>query len=249
MQPLSATPRFCVFLTRIDAKKFTKQPLNYWKRPEFGLETRSVWRCSSGAGARVVEKVAQKDSDYNTRVQIPAHLVEDAIHSVPESVTVYNRQGEAAMVLAERNYYFGCHGDNPDFIDPYTQQRIKMGYTEIEMMTKLIDYLPNVNWLLSGANCYGRALEFQDSFVLKQSSKIILKPVIFCPERVEPVTDIVDMAAAIAGGHDAEIAKPYIVVDEPISPLLHGPGSIGGASFYVLTWGCPLFTCRCRWPG
>jgi hypothetical protein len=32
------------------------------------------------------------------------------------------------------------------------------------MMTKLIDYLPNVNWVLSGANCYGRALEFQDRF-------------------------------------------------------------------------------------
>jgi trimethylamine:corrinoid methyltransferase-like protein len=71
---------------------------------------------------------SKKGSKFSTRVQIPAHLVEDAIRSSPKSVTIYNRQGKIAMVLAGRNYYFGCHGDNPDFIDPYTDQRIKMGY-------------------------------------------------------------------------------------------------------------------------
>ncbi|MGD9063757.1 MAG: trimethylamine methyltransferase family protein [Desulfobacterales bacterium] len=231
---------FLRFLNEDRCKKVHEATLELLERTGVWIGDPECLEMLSGAGARVVEKVGQKDSDYNTRVQIPAHLVEDAIQSAPESVTVYNRQGEAAMVLAERNYYFGCHGDNPDFIDPYTQQRIKMGYTEIEMMTKLIDYLPNVNWVLSGANCYGRALEFQDRFCAEAILKNTSKPVIFCPERIESVTDIVDMAAAMVGGHDALLAKPYVVcLDEPISPLLHGPESIGRI-FLCADMGLPI---------
>ena len=109
---------FLRFLNEDRCKKVHEATLELLERTGVWIGDPECLEMLSGAGARVVEKVAQKDSDYNTRVLIPAHLVEDAIHSAPESVTVYNRQGEAAMVLAERNYYFGCHGDNPDFIDP-----------------------------------------------------------------------------------------------------------------------------------
>jgi len=69
------------------------------------------------------------------------------------------------MVLAERNYYFGCHGDNPDLIDPYTDQRIKMGYAQIEMMTRLIDY--SSQYGLGPLRCQLLCLElkFQDRFL------------------------------------------------------------------------------------
>jgi len=48
-----------------------------------------------GAGARVVEGSSRKASKFNTRVQIPAHLVEDAIHSAPKSVTIITGKAES----------------------------------------------------------------------------------------------------------------------------------------------------------
>ena len=95
---------FLRFLNEDRCKKVHEATLELLERTGVWIGDSECLEMLSGAGARVVvEKVAQNDSDYNTRVQIPAHLVEDAIHSAPESVTVYNRQGEAAMVRAERN--------------------------------------------------------------------------------------------------------------------------------------------------
>jgi len=211
------------------------------------LEKTGVWidepECLEmlrGAGARVVDSPPKTGSKFNRRVQMPAHLVEEAIRSAPESITIYNRQGEVAMVLEERQYYFGCHGDNPDFIDPWTNKRGKMGYEDIEKNSTLIDYLPNVDWVLSGANCYGFDRKFQDRACAEAILKNTTKPVVFCPETVETVTDIVDMAAAIVGGHDKAISNPYIIcLDEPISPLLHGPESIRHL-FMCAEMGLPL---------
>jgi len=218
---------FLRFLNEDQCKKVHEATLELLERTGVWVGHPECTEMLRGAGARVVEGGSKKGSKFSTRVQIPAHLVEAAITSAPKSVTIYNRQGKIAMELAERNYYFGCHGDNPDFIDPYTDQRIKMGYTQIEMMTKLIDYLPNVDWVLSGANCYGLELKFQDRFCAEAILKNTSKPVLFCPETVESVTDIMDMAAAIVGGRDRLLSKPNIVcLDEPISPLLHGRESV-----------------------
>jgi len=198
------------------------------------LEKTGVWidepECLEmlrGAGARVVDIPPKAGTKFNRRVQIPAHLEDEAIRSAPDSITIYNRQGEVRMVLQERQYYFGCHGDMPDFIDPFTNKRRKMGYEDIEKNSTLIDYLPNVDWVLSGANCYGFDRKYQDRACAEAILKNTTKPVVFCPETVETVTDIVDMAAAIVGGHDKVKSKPYVIcLDEPISPLLHGPESI-----------------------
>jgi trimethylamine--corrinoid protein Co-methyltransferase len=218
---------FLRFLNEDQCKKVHEATLELLERTGVWIGHPECIEMLRGAGARVVEGNSKKGSKFSTRVQIPAHLVEDAIRSAPKSVTIYNRQGKIAMVLAERNFYFGCHGDNPDFIDPYTDQRIKMGYAQIEMMTKLIDYLPNVDWVLSGANCYGLELKYQDRFCAEAILKNTSKPVLFCPETVESVTDIVDMAAAMVGGRNALLSKPYVVcLDEPISPLLHGRESV-----------------------
>lgn len=215
------------FLNEEKCRKVHEATLRLLEKTGVWIDEPECLEMLRGAGARVLDTSPKTGSKYNRRVQIPAHLVEEAIRSAPESITIYNRQGEVAMVLEERQYYFGCHADNPDFIDPWTGERIKMGYEEIEKNTTLIDYLPNVDWVLSGANCHGFDRRFQDKACAEAILKNTTKPVVFCPENIETVTDIVDMAAAIVGGHDKVRSKPYIIcLDEPISPLLHGPESV-----------------------
>ena len=211
------------------------------------LEKTGVWiddpECLEmlrGAGARIIETPAKAGSRYNRRVQIPSSLVEEAIHTASESVTIYNRQGQIAMVLADRNYYFGCHADNLYFIDPCSKERVKMGYKEIEKNTVLIDYLSNVDWVLSGANCHNFKLTLQDRACAEAILKNTIKPIVFCPGSAESITDITDMAAAIIGGHDTLRSKPYLIcLDEPISPLLHNPESIKQV-FRCAEMGLPL---------
>ena len=198
------------------------------------LEKTGVWigdpECQEmlrGAGARIVDKPSEKGSEYNRRVQIPAQLVEDAIRSAPESIKIYNRQGDEAMVLEKMKYYFGFFGDVPDYIDPYTKERRKTVFKDIENITILNDSLPNADWVFAVGNCDDMELKF----TYQASSEAILrnttKPLVFCTGSVEAVKDIVDMAAAIGGGHDRIRSKPYIIcLDEPISPLLHDPDSI-----------------------
>jgi trimethylamine--corrinoid protein Co-methyltransferase len=198
------------------------------------LEKTGVWiddpECLEmlrGAGARVVDNPPKNGSKYNRRVQMPAQLVEDAIRSAPESVTVYNRQGDVAMELGERNCYFGFFGDIPDYHDPYTNERRKTVFADIEKQNILNDYLPNADWVLSVGNCHDVDLKYTYQGSAEAILRNTTKPVIFCSGDVEVVTDIMDMAAAIVGSHEKVRSKPYIVcLDEPVSPLLHDPDSI-----------------------
>ena len=198
------------------------------------LERTGVWlndpECLEmlrGAGAKIVEASSKGRSEYKQRVRIPAHLVEEAIRSAPESITVYNRQGEVAMNLEERKYYFGFFGDVPDYMDPYTNERRKTRFKDIEDITILNDFLPNADWVFSVGNCCDVELNYTYQASAEAKLMNTTKPLVFCTGGVEAFTDIVDMAAALAGGHESIRSKPYIIcLDEPISPLLHDPDSI-----------------------
>jgi len=146
------------FLNEEQCRKVHEATLELLEKTGVWIDEPECLEMLRGAGARVVDTPPKSGSKYNRRVQMPAHLVEEAIRSAPESITIYNRQGEVAMVLQERQYYFGCHGDNPDFIDPWTNERLKMGYKEIHKNAALIDYLPNVEISRSGL-CRGDSEE------------------------------------------------------------------------------------------
>ena len=178
-------------------------------------------------GARIVDRPPKKDSRYTRRVQLPAQLVEEAIRSAPESITIYNRRGDVAMVLEERNRYYGFFGDVPDYIDPYTQKRRKTTFADIEQITSLNDYLPNADWVFVVGNCNDMDLKYTYQASAEAQLRNTVKPMTFCTGSVEALTDIMDMTAAIVGGADMLRSKPSIIcLDEPISPLLHDPDSV-----------------------
>ncbi len=69
-------------------------------------------------GIRVMHKEALdllKDSGCEIKngevVSFPSQLVEEAIHSAPKGISVYDRSGNEAMRLEGRNSYFGTGTD------------------------------------------------------------------------------------------------------------------------------------------
>jgi len=157
------------------------------------------------------------------RVRIPPKLVEKALQSVPNKVTLNNsRTGKAVMELTGNNAYFGPGSDTPFFIDPYTQERIPASKKTVEMATTVVDSLENIDFVMSlgivqdvPQLIYDR-LQFQ-AMVLNTS-----KPIVITANDLEGYSDIIEMCEIIAGGEEELRHHPFMTLyAEPISPLQH----------------------------
>ena len=100
---------------------------------------------------RALELLRSKGASVEdgNRVRIPAALVEWALSVAPGSTTLYNRNGQPAMVLEERNMYFGTGSDCPNVIDLRTGERRPGSLQDIVEATRVCDALPNIDFLMS----------------------------------------------------------------------------------------------------
>jgi len=165
-----------------------------------------------GAGARV----------EGGRVYIPAHLVEEAIRSAPRGISIYMRDGELAMRLEGRNYYYGAHTDAPDVLDPFTHQRRPCQEEDVRRNAVLIDALPNLSYTTASGLVADRPPEIADRVSLAQCLRNSIKPVLAMPVTVQALADSREMAALVVGGDDTLQSRPGLIIySEPMSPLVH----------------------------
>ena len=94
----------------------------------------------AGAGARV------KDGK---RVYIPGILVEECIRSAPSGMTIYNRNGDPAMLLEECNVYYGTGSDCPNLLDTDTGERHDFLFQDVVNSVRLVDALPYIDFTMS----------------------------------------------------------------------------------------------------
>lgn len=157
------------------------------------------------------------------RVRIPGKLVERAISTAPSKVTLSNsRTGTRVMEMGAGNVYYGPGSDTPYFVDPYTDTRIPTSKKTVEMATKVIDALPNIDFVMS----LGIVLDVpQLVYDRHQFEAMILntsKPIVTTAIDNEGYGDIIEMCEIIAGGEDELRRNPFLTLyAEPISPLTH----------------------------
>ncbi|MFQ6100252.1 MAG: trimethylamine methyltransferase family protein [Anaerolineae bacterium] len=170
-----------------------------------------------GAGARV----------EGDRVYIPASLAEEAIQSAPQGISIYMRDGELAMRLEGRNYYYGAHTDAPDVLDPFTYRRRPCQEDDVRRNAVLIDALPNLSYTTASGLVADRPPRIADRVSLAQCLKNSTKPVLAMPVTLRALADCRELAACAAGGEDALRAHPLLIVySEPMSPLVHPDESV-----------------------
>lgn len=165
------------------------------------------------AGARV---------EQDKRVFIPSIVVEEAIRTAPYSVTIYNRQGQPAMLLEENNVYYGTGSDCPNLLDNETGERRPFLYKDVEESIRLVDALPNIDFTMSNglAADIDQDTQYQHKYALMLRNTA--KPQVVTAGDKASLADIIEMAAAVAGGREALTQKPFFVLyDEPTSPLVH----------------------------
>ena len=157
------------------------------------------------------------------RVRIPAHLIEWAVRNTPSRVVLCDRNGDPAMFLEGNKAYYGTGSDTPYISDPYTGERRLARILDVVNMSKVVDYLPNISFLM----CMGIASDVNDAISdLSHFQAMVTnttKPIVYTAWTLDNLKDIVAMAEAVAGGAEALQRNPFLALyTEPISPLQHG---------------------------
>lgn len=156
------------------------------------------------------------------RVRIPRRLVEKCIESAPSVANIYDREGNLAMALGDRNYYFGPGPTCPNFNDPRTGERRPSRKQDAADTALVADYLPNMDFVMSLVMISDETPSLADVHEVDAMLRNTSKPICTWAFDVENVQSIIDLLAAVRGGYGELAEKPLAVVYcEPTTPLTH----------------------------
>lgn len=158
-------------------------------------------------------------SDGNL-VKFPAQLVEEAVASTPGRIVMCDRDGEPAMFLEGTKVWFGTGSDCLNLLDPDTGEHRRFTQSDLVDGYRLCDALPNIHFTMSiGIPADvdpALAYDVQMALMLEHTTK----PIVFVTNDGTSCRRAIDMAAAVAGSHEALVEGQHILLySEPSSPL------------------------------
>jgi trimethylamine--corrinoid protein Co-methyltransferase len=158
-------------------------------------------------------------SDGNL-VKFPAQLVEEAVASTPSRIIMCDRGGDPAVFLEGTKVYFGTGSDCLNFLDPETGEYRKFTQADIINGYHLCDALPNIHFSMS----IGLPVDVDPALTYDVQMALMLehttKPIVFVTNDRSSCQRAIDMAAVVAGGHEALVEQQHILLySEPSSPL------------------------------
>ena len=157
------------------------------------------------------------------RVRLPSYLVKDALAKAPRSFTLWARDGNPKhnIHIGPGRAHFGPGPTCPNFIDVETQERRPYVKSDVPLVAKVVDALPNIDFCESLGTVndvhheLGALYEFAGMF--PNTSKPI---VAWSYDRFDSA-GIHEIAIAEAGGQAAFEKRPnYVHYCEPLSPLV-----------------------------
>ena len=171
--------------------------------------------------AREIFKIGGASVNEKTKVvTFPNYLVEECINSTPDTFHAYGRIPESDVALEANRVTFTNFGEGIMFVDPYTGEHRETTKKDVEMASRLIDYLENIETyercMLSHDKHHSVQARHNGEASLTNTTKHHwLGPV----DRYQ-CGKILEMCWAIAGGEDKFRQRPFLTfVTCPISPL------------------------------
>lgn len=160
--------------------------------------------------------------DEGGRIRIPPELVNRAIATAPSTMVMYGREGQEAMRLEPEYVYCGTGSDCPNVLDLESGQRRPAVKRDTEMLTRLADALPNIDFVLSNALATDVPAQEADIHHFQAMVCNTTKPIFFTAVDHGNLTCIIDLATEIAGGAEALAKHPFIAhFAMPSPPLRH----------------------------
>jgi len=178
----------------------------------FKMEHPGVLKMLAEAGAAI------SDGDW---VKLPASLVEAAMASAPQQITLYNQQGNEAMCLADDNSFYGTGSDATFTLDLETGERRRAVLKDVANFARLVDGLDHMDFTMSMANPDDVPVEAIYVYVFAEMVKNTNKPLVFIADSGKDIAQIHEIACRVAGGEQNLRQKPFLLnYSEAISPLL-----------------------------
>jgi trimethylamine--corrinoid protein Co-methyltransferase len=180
-------------------------------------------------GVRVLEaeslellRAAGCDIADGDLVRFPADVVERAIEAAPSRIVLHGRNGEPRVFLEGHRSFFGTGSDLPHTLDLESGERRDSLLSDVENAARLVDALPNIDFLMSSALPSDVHIETSDRKSFLAMVSHTTKPIVFTSWDNDGLTDIIAMAEAVAGGEDRLREAPFLLAYlEPTSPLRH----------------------------
>lgn len=157
------------------------------------------------------------------RVRLPSYMVRRALELAPRSFTIYARDGnpEHDIHIGPGRSHFGPGPTCPNFIDVETMERRPYVKSDVPLVAKVVDALPNIDFCESLGTVddvhhdLGATYEFAGMFPNTS------KPIVAWSYDKYDSEEIHKIAVAEAGGQEAFERRPnYIHYCEPLSPLV-----------------------------
>ncbi len=155
-------------------------------------------------------------------VKIPSTLVEHAVKTTPNNISVFDREGNPAMELGGYHSYFGTGSDLMYAVTAEGFERRLCSLADIRRAARVVDALPNLDFIMSFAHPHevtaNRA--YLSSFLAMVENST--KPIVVTAECRNDLKEMWEIARILRGSADAVVEKPYFIMyGEPISPLKH----------------------------
>jgi trimethylamine--corrinoid protein Co-methyltransferase len=171
---------------------------------------------------------AGADVSNSDRVKIPSHLVERALKTAPEAITLYTREGKLAIALkAGSGSHFGGMNSLAEYLDPYSGERRACTVEDIGSMTRIIDALPNFEWIMTIASYPTVPEAIADKVAVLQTIRNTTKPVLCSIFDLASLREILEIGAIVSGGEKDFLGKPFLLsFSEAVTPLILGKDAL-----------------------
>jgi trimethylamine--corrinoid protein Co-methyltransferase len=176
------------------------------------MEHPEAFEMLADAGGRVFD---------NKRIRVPAYLAEEALHSAPRQIILYDHYGNAVMPLVDNNVFFGTGSDTTFTHDLQTGERRRCVLSDTGNFARLVDALENFSFVMSMSNPENiPSIKYIYVYAFAEMIKNTNKPIVFIADRKEDISLIYEIACIVAGGEEQLRNKPFLLnYSEAISPL------------------------------
>jgi trimethylamine--corrinoid protein Co-methyltransferase len=217
------TPQFRVLADR-QIETIYQAALECLNRTGVDVLNREARDLLAGAGARL----------DGARVRIPPHLVQSAIAITPRSFTLWGRDGVHRMQIVPDRVYFGPGPTCTYFIDPETGERRRARRGDPATVARVCDALDNIDYVMSLGLIDDVPSRLPAVFEFAEMIANTGKPVIGWAYTVENVSDMYQIALAVAGSVEALRERPlFAIFASSQAPLVHADADLANVLWAI----------------
>lgn len=191
-------------------QSLTEDQLNLLHEASLEIMTRTGMRFHHPEALELFKKAGAVITDHNL-VKIPSYLVTQALQSAPKNVPIYDQTGQKAMSLGGYHSYFGVGSDCMHIYDLETRQRRKAVLQDVINGVRLVDSLPNLDFVMSMFLPSDVPEETYERHQMKVMLTETTKPIVFVGIEAASTVNAIHMASLAAGGLKALQRQPFII--------------------------------------